>query len=138
VDFNDRLEQAILLKYKNIKQFSEAVGMNDALVRTYVKGKSVPSIKKVEEFANILDVTSAWLAYGVDVSPEFEDEIVDLVNLIHEKVDDWLELKEKEMSSHRKSILVKIIYTQLQEKENLSEEKVNDHINSVIDILDVA
>lgn len=140
MNFNARLEQAILKKYKNIRQFGEAAGINDALIRTYTKGKSVPSIKKVEEFAEMLDVSPSWLAYGVDVSSDYEDKIIDLTNLIHKKIDLWLDSKDKEMDLEKKSVLVKLIYKKLQLKElhKLSNKEVSQSIDDFIEILAIA
>lgn len=141
MSFGVRLEVAILKKYKNIKQFSEHCSINPSLVRTYVKNNSIPSIEKVKEFADLLDTSPAWLAYGVtDLSDKKENEIIDLINLIHSKVEEWLDEHEKMMDLDKKAILVKIIYKKLQLKEmkEISESKLTNSINDLIEFYSAA
>lgn len=141
MSFNRRLEEAILNKFKNIKQFAESVDISANLVRAYVKADSIPSLDKAKDIAKVLNVSLDWLAYGeINSSNNKEDEIIDLVNLIHCKVNEWLDSRDKEMDLDKKSILVKLIYKKLQlkELEKLSQDEVNQSIDDIIEILDAA
>lgn len=138
MNFNRRLEEAILAKFKNIKQFAEAVGISANLIRAYVKGESIPSIDKVKDMAKELGVSLDCLVYGKESNNYKEDLIIDLINIIHERVDYYLNIRNKEMDLDKKSILVKIIYKQLKEQQSESKEKIIEQINNAISILDVA
>lgn len=140
MSFGVRLNKVILSKYKNVTEFVETTGLGRTLVDSYLKGKTIPSIKKVEEFSRLLGISAAWLAYGVDVDENAEDELIDLINLIHNKVDEWLNSRNKEMDLDKKSILVKLIYKKLQlaELQKLSQEEVNQSIDDIIEIIDAA
>lgn len=141
MNFSQRLEQSILNKYKNISQFSDDIGISHSLVRAYVKEISSPTAIRIKEMADFLNISAAWLAYGTeDVTDKKEDEIIDLINLIHLKVDEWLDNRDKEMDLDKKSILVKLIYKkmQLQELETLSQDEVQESIDHIIEIIDAA
>jgi len=143
MSFDVRLTKLILENYKNMSEFIEETGLSRTLVDSYAKGRTIPSIKKVEEFAKLFNVSAAWLAYGVEggsISNLKENEIIDLVNLIYTKVDEWLDSRNKEMDLDKKSILVKLIYKKLQlkELEKLSNKEVNQSIDDIIEILDAA
>lgn len=141
MSFDVRLTKLILENYKNMSEFVEETGLSRTLVDSYAKGRTIPSINKVKEFADFFKVSSAWLAYGSeDVTDKKEDEIIDLINLIHLKVDEWLDNRDKEMDLDKKSILVKLIYKkmQLQELETLSQDEVQESIDHIIEIIDAA
>lgn len=136
--FSKRLENAILSKYRNISQFAEAAGFNDSVVRKYIKEDAVPTIKKVEELSKFLDVSPAWLAYGVDennISEEKRLENLELVNAIYESVDAWLKKNKKKTTPEKKSKIVTYIYKQLMEKENYSSDMINEQVFSAMEIV---
>jgi len=139
--FNSRLEQAILQKYKNISQFAESNSLTYSAIRGYVLGTSEPTLSKVEELAKFLDVSASWLAYGVDennVSDDKQLENVELINTIYEKLDEWLKANKKRTTSAKKSKIVTFIYKQLIEKENFSEDTINEQVSSAMEILNAA
>jgi transcriptional regulator with XRE-family HTH domain len=141
MEFKNRLEHAILQNHKNIKQFSDSSKLNDGMIRSYVKGEVNPTIEKVNELAKHLKVSPAWLAYGVQediLSSEKLDEVIDVVNLIHKRLDEWLERKKKVLSFDKRSIVIKIISTQLQEQQSFSVEAINKQVDAVMEIYNVA
>jgi transcriptional regulator with XRE-family HTH domain len=141
MSFNKRLEQTVLDKYKNFSQFAEDIGLSNSLIRAYLRGESEPKLSSCLMLANFLKVSPAWLAYGsseYELENAIEEDIIDLINIIHERIDVWLEDRDKELLPEKKSILVKIIYKQLKDQENLSTEKLTEKINAAISILDVA
>tara|TARA_Y100000590_G_scaffold303218_1_gene341864 strand:- start:4892 stop:5320 length:429 start_codon:yes stop_codon:yes gene_type:complete len=140
-EFSVRLKDLIVDNYGNANKFCVANNYDYSLIRSYIRGDSEPKLSNCLSLAKVLNVSPSWLAYGVeDVTDEKENEIIDLVNLIHMKVDEWLDSRDKEMDLDKKSILVKLIYKKLQlkELESLSTEEVNKSIDDIIEILDAA
>lgn len=142
MSFDKRFTEVILSKYKNISEFIESTGLSRTQIDLYAKGKTVPSIKKVEELAEVLSVSPAWLAYGVEKhqANNEENEIIDIVNLINRRLDIWLKENKKKMDLDKKSILVKIIYKKLQlnEMKGLSGDKLNESIGDLIEFYSAA
>lgn len=139
--FNRRLEQAILNKHKNIKQFVENYDLNYSGIRGYVLGTSEPTLSKVEELAKYLDVTPSWLAYGVEesvTSDEERIENVELVNSIYESLEKWLKANKKKTTPAKKSKIVTVIYKQLMEKENISSTVIETQVSLTMEVVDAA
>ena len=134
MSFDVRLTKLILDNYKNMSEFIEETSLSRTLVDSYAKGRTIPSIKKVEEFAKLFNVSAAWLAYGVDMKISDELVVVDTVNLIHIRIEKWLDESDKEMNSDKKAELAKLIYKKLKEDGEISINK----IETIISILSAA
>lgn len=142
MNFSKRLETAVLEKYKNFSQFAEDIGLSNSLVRAYIRGESEPKLSSCLMLANFLKISPAWLAYGIEEekNQKIENNIIDLVNLINRRLDEWLNENKKKMDLDKKSILVKIIYKkiELNEMKSLSESELNDSIGDLIEFYSAA
>lgn len=134
MDFGKRLEQVILDKYKNIRQFAEAHGLNYSGVRGYIIGTYEPRLSKVEELAECLGVSATWLAYGSndDINSEEIKQIVQ----ISERLEVFLKEKNKAPDLDTKSEIIKILYKQAKKmkKDRLSEDYMNEQISLIMNV----
>ena len=143
MSFNKRLEKTVLDKYKNFSQFAEDIGLSNSLVRAYIRGDSEPKLSSCLMLAEFLNISPAWLAYGIEESNlanKKENDILDLMILIYERLDSWLDENKKVMDSDKKSLAAKIIYKKLKLKKlkELSKDEIVSSIDDFIEILEAA
>lgn len=67
--FANRLKMAINKKGINAAQFSEISGVTKGVVSQYLSAAVMPNSDKIVIFAEILNVSPAWL-FGADVNPD--------------------------------------------------------------------
>ena len=67
--FGERLKVAIKRKFKFQKEFVALMGIREATVISWVKGKSFPdNIEAFKKISDILDVSMDWLLFGKESS----------------------------------------------------------------------
>ncbi|WP_340617202.1 helix-turn-helix domain-containing protein [Xenorhabdus entomophaga] len=104
--FKDRLRQAMGNESGN--SLAKRCGISEAAIRTYLSGKTYPSLDKLALLAEKCEVSIEWLANGsnVDSAPELK-EIPEHVTETQEKV--WLEFLHRMTPDERDAIIAKVV-----------------------------
>lgn len=64
--FNERLNEALTLRGVTAAELSRRLGVNEGTISNYKKGTYEPKQRRLEQIANVLNVSIAWLM-GADV-----------------------------------------------------------------------
>ncbi|CAM3720275.1 MULTISPECIES: helix-turn-helix domain-containing protein [Xenorhabdus] len=104
--FKDRLRQAMGNESGN--SLAKRCGISEAAIRTYLSGKTYPSLDKLALLAEKCEVSIEWLANGsnVDSVPELK-EIPEHVTETQEKV--WLEFLHRMTPDERDAIIARVV-----------------------------
>lgn len=82
--FHIRLKEALSKRSMTQQDLAEKTNINKGNISLYVNGLRTPKIDKIEEFADVLNVSTSWLM-GYDV-PMLYNENDGLLNEIIKKV----------------------------------------------------
>ncbi|MDC9616291.1 helix-turn-helix transcriptional regulator [Xenorhabdus khoisanae] len=104
--FKDRLRQAMGNESGN--SLAKRCGISEAAIRTYLSGKTYPSLDKLALLAKKCEVSIEWLANGsnVDSVPELK-EIPEHVTETQEKI--WLEFLHRMTPDERDAIIARVV-----------------------------
>ncbi|CAM3278654.1 helix-turn-helix transcriptional regulator [Xenorhabdus nematophila] len=104
--FKDRLRQAMGSESGN--SLAKRCGISEAAIRTYLSGKTYPSLDKLALLAEKCEVSIEWLANGSDVdsAPELRKN-PEHVTETQEKV--WLEFLHRMTPDERDAIIMRVV-----------------------------
>ncbi len=104
--FKDRLRQAMGNESGN--SLAKRCGISEAAIRTYLSGKTYPSLDKLALLAEKCEVSIEWLANGsnVDNAPEVK-EVPKHVTETQEKV--WLEFLHRMTPDERDAVIARVV-----------------------------
>ena len=71
--WRDRLVQAIADKGTSQRAVSLAAGYGPGLVNSWIKDNKDPTIGNLLGVCSVLGISSSWLLYGYEVTPETEE-----------------------------------------------------------------
>lgn len=71
--WRDRLVQAIVDQGKSQRAVSLAAGLGPGLVNSWIKDNKDPTIGNLLNVCGVLGISSSWLLYGYEVTPETEE-----------------------------------------------------------------
>ncbi|MCP4355647.1 MAG: helix-turn-helix transcriptional regulator [Proteobacteria bacterium] len=147
MEFKDRLKQAREFKGLSQKAMAELVNCAPNALQKYEYGEQKPGFNILKGYRD-LGFNVNWLLTGEGdmllINEKFAQDndlankVANLMALIYETVDTWLEEQEKSMSPERKSMLIKLIYQQLQKDGLIDFERAGEDIKSIIEILNAA
>ncbi|MDC9620104.1 helix-turn-helix domain-containing protein [Xenorhabdus sp. XENO-7] len=107
--FKDRLRQAMGSESGN--SLAKRCGISEAAIRTYLSGKTYPSLDKLALLAEKCEVSIEWLANGsnVDSAPEVPEvkEVPKHVTETQEKV--WLEFLHRMTPDERDAVIARVV-----------------------------
>jgi len=117
----------------NYAQVSLAIGKNIAYIQQFIKNGSPRRLGEVErhKLAQILrvdeqELTDLPLRLNTSAASSIN---VDILSLIIEKIEIWLNNRKATLSPHDKAELIKLIYTKIcNESMDIAVSKVNDFI----------
>ena len=93
------------------------------------------------------NINIAWVLTGqgnmqltnhVMLDDILRDKVIDVIMLINNTLDTWLDEQNRDISSDKKNELVKLIYQQLEQDGDIDFETAGDKVDSIIKILKVA
>ncbi|PYZ58634.1 MULTISPECIES: helix-turn-helix transcriptional regulator [Providencia] len=104
--FKDRLREAMNGESGN--SLAKRSGISEAAIRTYLSGKTYPSLDKLAVLAEKCEVAIEWLANGVNTAPLIETkEPPEQVTEVQEKV--WLEFLHRMTPKERDAIIESVV-----------------------------
>ncbi len=117
----------------NYAQVSLAIGKNIAYIQQFIKNGSPRRLGEIErhKLAQILrvdeqELTDLPLRLNTSAASAIN---VDILSLIIEKIEIWLNNRKATLSAHDKAELIKLIYTKIcNESMDIAVSKVNDFI----------
>lgn len=104
--FKDRLRQA--MKGESGNSLAKRSGISEAAIRTYLSGKTYPSLDKLAVLAEKCEVAIEWLANGVNTTTSVDTkEPPEHVTEVQEKV--WLEFLHRMTPKERDAIIESVV-----------------------------
>ncbi|PHM76852.1 helix-turn-helix domain-containing protein [Xenorhabdus cabanillasii] len=104
--FKDRLRQAMGSESGN--SLAKRCGISEAAIRTYLSGKTYPSLDKLALLAEKCEVSIEWLANGSNADSATKlKEIPEHVTETQEKV--WLEFLHRMTPDERDAVIARVV-----------------------------
>ncbi|WP_336844956.1 helix-turn-helix transcriptional regulator [Providencia rettgeri] len=104
--FKERLRQA--MKGESGNSLAKRSGISEAAIRTYLSGKTYPSLDKLAVLAEKCEVSIEWLANGVNTTTLVDTkEPPEHVTEVQEKV--WLEFLHRMTPKERDAIIESVV-----------------------------
>ncbi|EOF5041020.1 TPA: helix-turn-helix domain-containing protein [Providencia alcalifaciens] len=119
--FKDRLREA--MKGESGNSLAKRSGISEAAIRTYLSGKTYPSLDKLAILAEKCEVAIEWLANGVNTNSYIDtDKLPEHVTEIQEKI--WLEFLHRMTPKERDAIIDSVV------RNGLSSLLQSSHTNN--------
>ncbi len=123
-------------------EFARRCNVSESVVRSWIKGDSDPSRKRISAISDAFNVNLLWLVDGEGIkykdgqSPYAEGYAYELdlegLQIAIEAIERVLERENKELPAERKAQAIRLAYEILTEEDEEEDKKAFDHANKIL------